>query len=267
MALAAAGGCGAPPPSEPQPTPSPTQAPTQVAAPAPGQAFNPFIVIEYSATFTSPSRLVVALTIENRGYDSFATSSDRFSVMVNNAEFPADPAESDLQAVELHDGGMITGTLFFDVPTGTASPGVGFSLHYSGDRLYHIWWTEATAGTVPGPSGTTISNPVIIVEYSSTFDRMDSRNMLLVDVSIANRGYDVFRVAPDYFHVVVSNARFAVDAELSDLGVVDIPDGGTAYGTLAFEVPTGTTASGKVGFSLVYTGMRLYRVQWFDTSK
>ena len=91
--------------------------------------------------------------------------------------------------------------------------------------------------------------------------------MLFVVVSIENRGYDVFRVAPEYFHVVVSNARFAVDVELSDLSVVDIPDGGTAHGTLAFEVPTGTTASGKVGFSLVYSGMGLYRVQWFDISK
>jgi len=264
MVLIAATGCGALPPSDPEPAPSSDEVPTPVETPAPGGTTRPFIVIEYTATFASPSRLVVTVHIENQGYDSFETSLHRFSVVVNNAEFPADAAGSDLRTVDLRDGETLTGTLSFEVPSGTASPGVGFSLEYSGDRLYHIWWAEATGTIVPAPS-TTISVPVIRVEYSPTFAMIDSRYMLFVDVTIENRGYDSFRAAPDYFHAVVSNARFDADAGLSDLTAVDIPDGGTARGTLAFEVPTGT-ASSKVGFNLVYSGTRLYKVQWFDTS-
>ena len=151
-----------------------------------------------------------------------------------------------------------------------------------------IWWTSivvalatvmlgvgctsapAKTETVPTPTSavlatyTPISNPVVVISYSPTFVlQAGSGNMLVVNMSIENRGYDSFNTSPEYFSVVVSNAKYSYDPAGSDLKTVEIPNGGKINGTLAFRVPLGT-ASSKVGYKLVYSGVRLYNVWWTE---
>ena len=231
--------------------------------PPSNQPSNPTIFITYAAVFTTQDFLIVDMTIENKGYDSFNTSPEYFSVVVANGEYSYDPSRSDMETVDLPDGGKLSGKLTFQVPSGTASNRVGFSMKYSGVRLYNVWWNEAPTTTTPGTTDTTVSNPVVIIKYSPAFVLLDSRNMLVVNVSIENKGYDSFNTSLEYFYVMVSNAKYRCDPALSDLRTVDVPNGGKILGKLAFEVPTGT-ASSKVGYKLVYSGTRLYNVWWVE---
>lgn len=85
-------------------------------------------------------------------------------------------------------------------------------------------------------------------------------------MTIENKGYDAFNTSPEYFSVMVSNARFSCDTAGSDLKTVAIPDGGKISGRLAFQVPSGT-ASSKVGYRLVYTGTQVYNVWWVEVKR
>ena len=126
---------------------SPSAATPTSAAPTPSAtASQPTIAITYSATFTLEpvvgSLLVLDMIIENRGYQSFNTSPAYFSVVVTNLTYPYDASRSDLKAVNLADGGKISGKLVFQVPSGTASSRVGFRPVYSGTQVYNVQWTQ-----------------------------------------------------------------------------------------------------------------------------
>jgi hypothetical protein len=82
------------------------------------------------------------MVIENRGYDSFNTSPQYFVAVVSNARYSFNAGRSNLEAVDLPDGGKISGTLAFQVPSGAGSNKVSYSLMYSGVRLYNVQWFE-----------------------------------------------------------------------------------------------------------------------------
>ncbi len=240
---------------------SPTPA-SPTPPPATSQA-NPTVVITYTPVFAdSGSVLVLDMTIENRGYDSFKTAPEYFTVMVSNASFKYDPAKSDLKTVELADGARLSGRLAFTVPSGTASSKVGYRLVYTGERLYNVWWTSTGTAATPGAPATS-ANPAVIIKYSPTFVLQSSGYYLVVNLSIENKGYDSFNTAPERFSVLVSNARSRYEPALSDMRALDIPNGGKLLGKLAFPVPSGA-ASPKVGYKLDYSGDIVYNVWWVE---
>lgn len=107
-------------------------------------ATKPVINIAYSPTFIMQAGvgqvLILNIAIHNYGYDSFEASPEYFSVVVGNKPYKYDASLSDLRAVSVPDGGKLLGKLAFPVPAGTPSTRVGFSMDYSGARLYNIQW-------------------------------------------------------------------------------------------------------------------------------
>ena len=109
------------------------------------EAANPVVIIKYTPNFVllkSRHFLVINISIENRGYETFNTAPERFYVMVSNARFNFDPALSDLRTLDVPDRGKILGKLSFEVPSGTVSSKAGYSLGYTGDRSYNVQWFE-----------------------------------------------------------------------------------------------------------------------------
>ena len=91
-------------------------------------ASNPVIAITYSGTFAGQTasgllKLVVDVTIENGGYESFNISPEGFSVTVDNYSYQS--SESDIETVDLIDGDKISGRLIFQVPPVAATTRVG----------------------------------------------------------------------------------------------------------------------------------------------
>lgn len=118
--------------------------------------------------------------------------------------------------------------------------------------------------STPAVTATTTpySQPTIVITYTSAF-RLEpgSGTLLIVDMTIENMGYTSFNTNPGYFSAVVSNLNYSCDLAASDLKLVDLPYGGKFSGKLVFKVPAGT-ASSKVGYNLVYSGMRPYNILW-----
>lgn len=125
-------------------------------------ASSPVVEITYSGAFmwvkdTSSLYLLVETTIENKGYESFNTAPERFSLVVGNIfgqSTPTSPikydgelsderdgAYTDLRAYDLQNGGKITGTLAFKVPKTILASTESYRMEYSGLRAYNIQWT------------------------------------------------------------------------------------------------------------------------------
>lgn len=225
---------------------------------------NPAVMITYFATFTlqpgAGSLLNLDITIENRGYEFFNTSPDNFLAVVSNGNYSYDAGLSDLKTVDLPNGGKVTGKLVFPVPSGTASSRVGYRMVYSGSQAYKVWWVKSSYPT-PDVYTTPDPQPAVVIVYSANF----AGEHLIINMSINNRGYDVFNTSPEHFSAVVNNMPYPFDPERSDLKTVDVPDGSKINGMLTFRVPSGT-ASDRVGFEMQYSGTRLYNVQWFKKS-
>jgi hypothetical protein len=80
-------------------------------------------------------------------------------------------------------------------------------------------------------------------------------------MTIEYKGYTSFNASPDCFAAVVSNLNCPCDPAMSDRELVSMPYGGKISGKLVFKVPVGK-ASSKVGYNLVYSGMRPYNIRW-----
>ena len=242
---------------------------------------NPVIAITYSAAFAGQTAsgnltLVVDMTIENSGYESFDTSPANFSVVVSDYSY--DAAGGDLQTIDLSDGDNISGKLTFQVPPVAATTRVGYQMEHSGQALYNVQWFKQANSPAPAASRPA-SNPVIEIAYSDALMWVrESRSLyLLVDMTIENRGYESFNTSPEYFWLVLGNIfgqststppipfdgalSDLRDGAYSDLRSYDLQNGGKLSGTIAFQVPTEILASTE-SYKIEYSGVRAYNIQW-----
>jgi archaellum component FlaG (FlaF/FlaG flagellin family) len=122
---------------------------------------NVVVSITYTGSYmwvkeTKSLYLLVDMTIENKGYESFNTSPEYFSLVIGNildrnAPVPPIPFDgllsserdgsySDLRSYDLQDGGKLTGRLAFQVPTDILASTESYRIEYNGVRVYNIQW-------------------------------------------------------------------------------------------------------------------------------
>lgn len=249
------------------------------SAPAPDiTVANPSVSITYSGTFAGQTasgylNLVIDLTIENKGYESFNTSPADFSVMADDYSYPV--SGNDLQTVDLLFGDKISGKLIFQVPPEAATAKVGYQMQHSKQTLHNIKWSKEDNSPIVTPALT----PEVLISYSDSFMwvKETSSLYLLIDMVIENKGYESFSTAPEYFSLVLGNILgqssptppISFDGELSDekdgaysdLRAYDLQNGGKLGGRLAFKVPAEILASTE-RYRLDYSGVRFYNIQW-----
>jgi hypothetical protein len=103
--------------------------------------------------------LAAEMIIENKGYESFHTNPDNFTVTLSNGfETTMAAAEEELidwREVDIPSGGKFIGTLVFHVPTVVAQSFFkwDYVMSYSGIRDYNIEWNEiiVTKCVIDGP--------------------------------------------------------------------------------------------------------------------
>jgi len=121
----------------------------------------PEIVITYTGAYMwvppeSQLYLLLDLTIENRGYESFNTAPERFTLVMGeifgetgsrppisyDGEFSdeRDEAFTDLRSYDLQDGGRLTGKIAYRVPRDILAMTESYRIDYSGVRAYNIRW-------------------------------------------------------------------------------------------------------------------------------
>jgi hypothetical protein len=234
------------------------------------------IVVDYSAAFAGQTstgylNLVVDMTIENRGYESFTASPDVFAIAVDEYAYRA--SESDMQPVDLLDGEQMRGRLLFQVPAIAASTRVGYELTYSGESDYRFEWLKQTAAAVAA------TGPEILITYTGAYMWVppESQMYLLLDITIENRGYESFNTAPGRFTLVMgeifgetgSRPPIGYDGEFSDerdeaftdLRSYDLQNGGTLSGKIAYRVPKDILAMTE-SYRIEYSGVRAYNIRW-----
>jgi len=106
--------------------------------------------------------LVVNMDILNQGYNSFNTNPGYFVVTVNNVNYDYSSSSYGLPdclpTVDVLDGGNLTGTLAFEIPSNT----MNYSIKYDGFNTYNIQWVAvpvATPAPTPTPSPTPVPTP------------------------------------------------------------------------------------------------------------
>jgi hypothetical protein len=121
----------------------------------------PAVLISYTGQLmwvktTSSLYLLVDMTIENLGYESFATSPEYFKLIIGNIFGQSSPlapisydgslteerdgAYSDLRSYDLQNGGKLSGKLAFPVPPSVLAATESYRLEYSGLRDYNVLW-------------------------------------------------------------------------------------------------------------------------------
>jgi len=132
-------------------------------------------------------------------------------------------------------------------------------------------------GSQPGssnPKSTVVSTPVptqaqsqnIIISYSAkkvdTIGQYGETNQgkvfLVITMNIENQGYEKFHVSPSIFHLIANNIKYGESGsyQLDDvLARVDIVDGGSINGSVAFEVPSDIGS-----YQLQYNGTGDYNI-------
>lgn len=113
----------------------------------------------------------------------------------------------------------------------------------------------STPTSTPTETPTSTPESKVIVEYSGTkkdkigsgtfADTPDEGNVyLILDITVKNKGYDSVSTNPFNFGVIVNkqkrDAAFVTNLE-NEIETVELMDGGTESGKIAFEVPEGTT--------------------------
>ena len=125
----------------------------------------PEILITYTGAYMwvpteSQLYLLLDLTIENRGYESFNTAPERFTLVMGeifgetgsrppisyDGEFSdeRDEAFTDLRSYDLQDGGTLTGKIAYRVPKDILAMTESYRIDYSGVRAYNIHWKYVT---------------------------------------------------------------------------------------------------------------------------
>jgi len=133
----------------------------QIDSSVPASTSNAAVSITYSDTYmwvkeTGSLYLLVDMTIENVGYESFNTSPEYFTLVIGNILGQTNPippisydglisnerdgAYSDLRTFDLQNGGKLSGSLAFKVPAEILSSTERYRIDYSGVRSYNIMW-------------------------------------------------------------------------------------------------------------------------------
>ena len=106
---------------------------------------------------------------------------------------------------------------------------------------------------IPTPIPTIKSDEKITIKFSSKMTKSigqysqasPGKTFLIVTMTIENKGYESINTNPNYFNVVVDKIKYDYTSEtyqLPDkLDIIDILNGGTITGSIAFSVPIGTT--------------------------
>ncbi len=124
---------------------------------------DPVIAITYSENYLwvqkdSSLYLLVSMTIENLGYESFNTSPEYFSLVMGEifgepgvrppVNFDGllsdqrDGSYSNMRSFDLQNGGNISGVLAFNVPTSILKSTESTVITYAGVRSYSIQWIK-----------------------------------------------------------------------------------------------------------------------------
>jgi hypothetical protein len=77
-------------------------------------------------------------------------------------------------------------------------------------------------------------------------------------MNIENHGYEKFHVSPSIFNIIANNIKYGESGsyQLDDvLARVDIPDGGSIKGSVAFEIPSNIGS-----YQLQYSGVGDYNI-------
>lgn len=247
----------------------------------PGQTVSPGarpeVLVTYSPSMSltptgANTSLVVTLTIHNTGYASFNTDPANLKAVVQNVPYTYNPAATDaeggaLKAIELADGATETGKLVFVLPPGASSSKVGYTMAYAGPQQVNVRFALA-APPLATPGGTSVLRPTIQITYTPTIaqDPGSGRATLAVNLTITNNGYDSFVATPASIEAVVESVPYRYDptataATGNALRDVDLANGASTSGTLVFFLPPGA-AQGGAGYTLQYTGLQLYNIQW-----
>jgi hypothetical protein len=126
------------------------------------------------------------------------------------------------------------------------------------------------ATTSPAPTALQ-TGQTIIISYSATQSEQPSVGILdipksgyiyeIVLFNITNDGYDSFSTYPFNFYITVNNVEYVYDNATYDLPSplpnLLVLNGETVNGSLAYQVPIGTTT-----FKPVYKGPGTFNIQW-----
>jgi hypothetical protein len=240
------------------------------------------IEITYAADFAGQTasgnaKLVVNVTIVNRGYKSFDVSPNIFSVIVGKYSYIVE--QNDLDTVSLADGEVSRGMLTFYVPPDAAAPKVGYQMFCTVQDQYNVTWIEIPKTTSDTDA---VFIPEISISYSESYMWVsETRTLyLLINLDIQNKGYESFHTSPENFTLkigeifgepaplpaiqfdgVLNDQR---DGSYSDMRSFDLQDGASISGLVAFKVPVSIFKSMESS-QIIYSGIRTYNIQWTKT--
>lgn len=130
----------------------------------------------------------------------------------------------------------------------------------------------AKPAPAPAPTPAPTTQRIVITYSSTTMTQIGTGSIantpspgsiyLVLDMTIQNQGYDSFSINPVFFSIVVNNVKYSMAFIMgldNQLKLVDILNGGTTQGKLAFEVPSQVTTT---GFQVTYSAFEPYNIQW-----
>ncbi len=112
---------------------------------------------------------------------------------------------------------------------------------------------QKTPTSLLTPTPTAKSDEQIIIKFGSKMTNSigqysqasPGKTFLIVTMTIENKGYQSLNTNPNYFNIVIDNIKYSYAPEtyqLTDkLETIDILNGGTITGSIAFSVPKNTT--------------------------
>jgi hypothetical protein len=123
---------------------------------------------------------------------------------------------------------------------------------------------KSTVATTPAPTQASSQN--IIISYSAKkvnsigqYGEANSANVfLIITMNIENHGYEKFHVSPSTFNLIINNIKYGESGsyQLDDeLARVDIADGDSINGSVAFNVPSNIGS-----YQLQYSGFGDYNI-------
>jgi hypothetical protein len=206
--------------------------------------------------------LIVNMTsIHNSGYSSIYVSPGEFEVTTAGVPYSIDPSTFELAdqlpAVELQNHGRTSGAVAFLIPSGSS----GYTMSYSGAGYYNVnWVNDGTSSSVV----VTIKTSTYTASNISYNTPSPGYEYLIVNLTVNDRGYTSFGVGPPDFTVTTGGVTYTWDVatfSLNDaLQGVNLQNGETASGAVAFQVPIGSS-----GYTFTYsTGVSglYYNIDW-----
>ena len=253
-----------------------------------GEGSNPVdshsgVVVTYRGDFQGEStpgylKLVIDLTVNNRGQKPFDASPANFQVKSGSYTYSA--RESRMDARVLLNGEEASGSLTFHVSPQAAIPRTGYTMIYTGPDSPEIHWMAAESGTGDSSQPQSLE-PVINIAYSTELMWLSApppgiqymevgprgNLYLVVEMIIENKNYESFNINPEYFSVEARCPKTSVTArvqkELIDWRELDLQNNGRYKGSLLFNIPAEIAQSFyRWEYKMIYTGVRTYNIQW-----